>query len=150
MPRRDPLRHKVIPQLQGVIGGDNAQQNLVALDNLVPNVKAGRNATPSKLPKISDIHFNTKISNRRAASIPPRTAAAATVSALVSPTNQQVLQSLVNNATFLGRGRFSTNNRNQSSIPSSPTNLPVSPPSIQVQGKANTLCQQQQVRNSKV
>ncbi len=60
MPRRDPLRHKVIPQLQGVIGGEKARQNLIALDSLVPNLKSGRNATPSRLPRLGDINFNSK------------------------------------------------------------------------------------------
>ena len=56
------------------------------------------------LPKISDVRFSNF--KRRAASIPPKTAAATVNNSLISPTNATVLQSLVNNNAFLGRGKF--------------------------------------------
>lgn len=98
LPRRDPIRNKVVPKMQGVLGGETAAQNLMALENTVLGFIQGR------LPKISDPRFS-KGGKRRAASIPPKTASA-TLGALISP-NNATLQSLVNNNAFLGRGKFS-------------------------------------------
>lgn len=109
--------------MQGVLGGETAAQNLMALENTVLGFIQGR------LPKICDPRFS-KGGKRRAASIPPKTASA-TVGALISPNNAK-LQSLVNNNAFLGRGKFSQRGHSVT-----PHNQPGSPPSISVQGTGN-------------
>jgi len=129
MPRRDPLKQKVIPQLQGVFGGEKARQALVALDSKVASLQT---SGQRKLPKISDKRFSEH-GKRRAASIPPKTAASLCLS---SPTRHSIQQRLVNNNAFLGRGKFST--QRGSTIPASPT-IPVSPPSISVTGKGSVI-----------
>ncbi len=52
LPRRDPLRNRVVPKMQGVMGGETAANNLIALETLVSNVILGR------LPEISDPRFS--------------------------------------------------------------------------------------------
>ena len=118
------------------MGGEKARHTLLALDAALDSTILAPNNT--RLPKISDMRFSHH-GKRRAASIPPKTAATSTVTALLSQTNNAVLQSLVNNNTFLGRGTYNSNRNN--SITTSPSNQrePMSPPSIQVQGTRNVL-----------
>ena len=74
--------------MQGVFGGDAAGEKLLGVDAAINGAMTSTNkaaGVQNRLPKISDVHFN-RDGKRRAASIPPRTAAAYAKS-FVSPTN---------------------------------------------------------------
>ena len=101
LPRRDPLKQKIIPKLQGVLGGENAKDTLTTLNHTINQM-----GMTNKLPKIKDVRFSQH-GKRRATSIPPKTAAA-TIGANMSTPNNARLQSLVNNNAFLGRGTFTS------------------------------------------
>ena len=126
--------------MQGVFGGEKARQTLTNIDRAL-NQQQQVMAATSRLPKITENRVSTF--NKRSHSIQPRNAATAQ-NTLHSNSNQLVLQSLVNNNAFLGRGKFQSNQRG-SSIPSTtknnPANQPVSPPSIEVKGQSSTIQQ---------
>ena len=93
----------------GIFGGEKAKDQLLTFDNVIKKMerrvlpKIGHDTRPAKNGQQIK-HFG---GHRRAASIPPKTAA----TQAMSPQNVHSgrLQSLVNNNTFLGRGTFGQN-----------------------------------------
>ena len=69
MPRRAPLKHKVVPNLTGVMGGEAGPSNLKDIESFLDSQEHKQT-----LPKIRDNLFSPKL-KLRAQSIPPKTAA---------------------------------------------------------------------------
>ena len=69
---RSPLKHQIIPAMQGVMGGDKANKSIIYIDKVLDHVQKPKLRGPSpRLPQISELRFQEQ-DQRRAMSIPPK------------------------------------------------------------------------------